>query len=156
MTKQNIIIVVVILALLLVGGLAFVLLNPAPTLAPQNQTNNIQNQNVQNATKDDLIWVALPLPNQVVTSPLTVTGRARGNWFFEASFPVTLKDANGNILAQAPAQAQGDWMTTEYVNFSVVLTFVAPATPTGTLILEKDNPSGLPQNANELQIPVTF
>ena len=111
---------------------------------------------ISSANKDDLIWVLDPLPNQKVTSPLTVSGEARGNWYFEASFPVKLLDANGSILAQEPAQAQGEWMTTEYVPFEVTLTFPKPSTSTGTLVLEKDNPSGLPEHANELRIPVSF
>jgi len=114
-------------------------------------------QETQNRiTKDDLIWVSAPLPNQTVSSPLVVTGQARGSWYFEASFPVKLYDANGNLVAQAAAQAQGDWMTQDYVPFTVTLTFTHPATTMGTLVLEKDNPSGLPQNANQLEIPVKF
>jgi len=108
------------------------------------------------AFKNDLIIVFSPLQNQTVTSPLTITGQARGNWYFEASFPVKLLDANNKVLVQAPAQAQGEWMTTDYVPFSVTLTFAKPTTSTGTLVLEKDNPSGLPEHANELRIPVKF
>lgn len=104
----------------------------------------------------DLIVVASPLPNAVVSSPLTVTGEARGNWYFEASFPVKLIDGNGNELAVTFAQAQGDWMTTDFVPFSVTLTFDPPSTPTGALILEKDNPSGLPENDAFITVPVQF
>lgn len=95
-------------------------------------------------------------PNDVVKSPLTITGEARGNWYFEASFPARLLDANGKELAIKPAQAQGEWMTTEFVPFEVMLEFQPPSTNTGTLVLEKDNPSGLPEHANELRIPVWF
>lgn len=102
------------------------------------------------------VRVASPLPQGVVTSPLTVTGEARGTWYFEASFPVRLLDGDGNELAVVPAQAQGDWMTTEFVPFQVTLTFATPETATGTLVLEKDNPSGLPENAAEVRIPVRF
>jgi len=104
----------------------------------------------------DLVHVNVPLPGAKVGSPFTITGRARGNWYFEASFPVRLFDANGNELALKPAQAQGDWMTTEYVPFSVTLTFVKPTTPTGTLILQKDNPSGESQFDDSVSIPVIF
>ncbi|MDP3985905.1 MAG: Gmad2 immunoglobulin-like domain-containing protein, partial [Candidatus Veblenbacteria bacterium] len=106
--------------------------------------------------KQDLIRVENPRPNQVIASPLTERGEARGTWYFEASFPVRLLDANGTELAVAPAQAQGDWMTTEFVPFEVVLSFSPPATPTGVLVLEKDNPSGLPENADSLLVPVRF
>ena len=92
----------------------------------------------------------------MVTSPLTVTGEARGTWYFEASFPVRLLDGLGNEIAVEPAQAQGDWMTTDFVPYSVTLTFSPPATATGTLVLEKDNPSGLPENSGAVHIPVVF
>jgi hypothetical protein len=97
-----------------------------------------------------------PLPNETVMSPLIVTGTARGTWYFEASFPVRLLDGNGNEIAITPAQAQGDWMTTDYVPFTAVLEFAQPATPNGTLVLQKDNPSGLPENEASLEIPVMF
>lgn len=96
-----------------------------------------------------------PAPNATVTSPLTVTGEARGTWYFEASFPVRLLDDQNNELAVAPAQAQGDWMTEDYVPFSVTLTFVTNA-PSGTLVLHRDNPSGLPENDASISIPVQF
>ena len=105
----------------------------------------------------DLIDVDSPAPHSKITTPITITGKARGNWYFEASFPVELKDANGAVIAQGPAQAQGDWMTTEFVPFSVTLTFVAPSPGTaGTLVLKNDNPSGNPATQKELDIPVTF
>ena len=117
-------------------------------VAPQNQAGESeQNSNIN---------VSSPQPNSVVSSPLTVTGEARGSWYFEASFPVKLYDANNNLLAQAPAQALSDWMTTDFVSFSVTLTFPTPSTQTGTLVLEKDNPSGLPQNDDSVSIPVSF
>lgn len=93
--------------------------------------------------------------NQAVTSPLTITGEAKG-WYFEASFPMQLLDGNGKVIAQGPAQAQGDWMTSAFVPFKSTLAFAKPSTATGTLILRNDNPSGLPENARELRIPVRF
>ena len=117
-------------------------------VAPQNQAGESeQNSNIN---------VSSPQPNSVVSSPLIVTGEARGTWYFEVSFPVKLYDANNNLLAQAPAQALSDWMTTDFVSFSVTLTFPTPSTQTGTLVLEKDNPSGLPQNDDSVSIPVSF
>jgi len=103
---------------------------------------------------DDIVLVA-PLPNSVVTSPLAVTGEARGFWFFEASFPVRLLDGNGNIMAEVPAQAQGEWMTENFVPFAAELDFSAPATSTGTLVLEKQNAAGLP-NPEQMIVPVRF
>ncbi|MEX2145124.1 MAG: Gmad2 immunoglobulin-like domain-containing protein [Candidatus Spechtbacterales bacterium] len=106
--------------------------------------------------KMDLIRIDNPRPNQVISSPLIVSGEARGYWFFEASFPVRLYDANGNEIALAIAQAQGDWMTEDFVPYEAVLEFTTPSTSTGVLILEKDNPSGLSENEDDLFVPVKF
>lgn len=102
------------------------------------------------------ILLQSPLPGTTVGSPLIVTGSARGTWYFEASFPVRLLDGNGNELAAVPAQADGDWMTENFVPFTAILEFAPPATPNGTLILQKDNPSGLPENDASLEVPVLF
>jgi len=104
----------------------------------------------------DLIELRTPLPGAVLQSPLTLEGRARGTWFFEASFPVYLTDADGDTIAVTPAQAEGEWMTREFVPFKATLTFSPPASSTGTLILAKDNPSGLPEHAAELRVPIRF
>jgi hypothetical protein len=105
--------------------------------------------------KADLIRADIQ-PGATVSSPLTVTGEARGTWYFEASFPVRLFDGAGNEIAVKPAQAQGDWMTTEFVPLKVTLTFAKPSTAEGVLVLEKDNPSGLPERDDALRIPVRF
>lgn len=106
--------------------------------------------------KTDLIHLTNPLPNQTIKSPLVVTGEARGPWYFEASFPVKLYDENNNLIAQAIAQAQGNWMTEDFVPFKAVLNFDIYTSTSGVLVLKKDNPSGLPANDDELQIPVAF
>ena len=107
-------------------------------------------------TKDDFIKVSIPKPNQVVRTPLLIEGEARGTWYFEASFPIQIVDANGNILGSAVAQAQSDWMTEDFVPFKAQLTFSTPSTEQGTLILKKDNPSGLPEHDDDLDVPVLF
>lgn len=104
----------------------------------------------------DQIKVTKPTPNQVLENPLIIEGEATGTWFFEATFPVKLLDANGNIVATHFAQAQGEWMTEDFVPFKAQIEFKKPDTDTGILILEKDNPSGLPENAAKIEIPVRF
>lgn len=109
------------------------------------------------APRHPQIHVSLPPFGQpVTTSPLTVSGEARGSWFFEASFPVRLLDGNGKELGRANAQARGNWMTDDFVGFNVTVPFTAPTTATGTLVLEKSNASGLPEHADQFRIPVSF
>jgi hypothetical protein len=106
--------------------------------------------------KTELIRVNNPRPNQTISSPLEITGEARGGWYFEADFPAKLVDANGKVLANIPVTAQSEWMTNNFVPFKATMNFPQPETSTGKLILEKDNPSGLPENADQLIIPVAF
>ena len=109
--------------------------------------------------KRDLIRLSTPRPNQVIQSPLTIKGEARGFWFFEASFPVVLTDWDGRIIAQGIATAKDEWMTSEFVPFEAMLTFTVDKNAysnRGTLILRKDNPSGLPEHDDALEIPVIF
>lgn len=105
----------------------------------------------------DLIRVSFPLPHASIASPLKITGEARGSWFFEASFPVELLDAEGNQIAQAIATAKDGWMTTEIVPFEATIEFSQRGgKKEGALLLKKDNPSGLPEHDETLVIPVRF
>ena len=109
--------------------------------------------------KVDLIRLETPRPGQVISSPLTIKGEARGSWFFEASFPIVLTDWDGLIIAQGIATAKSEWMTTEFVPFEAVLNFTVDKniySNRGSLILRKDNPSGLPEHDDALEIPVVF
>lgn len=115
-------------------------------------TENVGNE----VEKIDLIKLTAPRPNEIIKSPVTIEGEARGTWFFEASFPVKLWDTTGKELAVGIAQAQGDWMTEDFVPFKVTLEFETPAIKRGLLILEKDNPSGLKENEDSLRIPIRF
>ncbi len=107
--------------------------------------------------KLDLIRVAYPRPNQIIDSPLVITGEARGSWYFEASFPIVLTNWDGLIIAEGVAMAKGDWMTNEFVPFEATLTFTMDNNAysnKASLILQKDNPSGLPENDDALEIPI--
>ena len=149
-----ILIAVIVVAVLVVLKLAFRLMpyefKPVTPSPPQVTTP------ASPPSHYDVIRVTKPQPNEIIVNPLVIAGEARGSWFFEASFPVRLLDANSNEIAVQPAQAQGEWMTENFVPFTAVLQFGVPATNTGTLVLERDNPSGMSANADELRIPVRF
>lgn len=109
--------------------------------------------------KQDLIRISSPRPNDTIKSPVTITGEARGYWFFEASFPVFVVDWDGRIIGQGIATAKSEWMVTDFVPFEANITFdVDPNiySRKGSLILKKDNPSGLPEHDDALEIPVVF
>lgn len=106
--------------------------------------------------KMDLIRVSNPRPNQVITSPFVVEGEARGYWFFEADFPIQLLDENDNLIAEAIARAQGEWMTEDFVLFEAELNFEKPSGDRGKIIFKRDNPSDLRGNDDELVMPIYF
>jgi hypothetical protein len=117
-------------------------------------------ENITQLDKSDLIVVTSPRSHDKVKSPLTVRGKARGNWFFEASFPVELISSDGTVLAQTAAQAKGDWMTSDFVAFEATLSFPLLKLPSEntslpvTLVLKKDNQSGLPEHDDSISIPL--
>lgn len=109
--------------------------------------------------KKDLIVLTSPKPGSRITSPITLTGKARGYWFFEASFPVTVVNWDGLIIGEGVAQADGEWMTEDFVPFTATVNFtIDPKTPynRGALILKKDNPSGDPSRDDALEVPIQF
>ena len=101
-----------------------------------------------------IVRVTAPKPNDIIVSPVVITGEARGLWFFEASFPVRVLDENGIELGVGIAQAKSDWMTTNFVPFEATVVFRTSTTTFGTLVFQKDNPSGLPEHDAELRIPI--
>ncbi len=124
----------------------------------QDEDDNIFVENIGNELeKNDLIRIDSPSPNERITSPLTITGEARGYWFFEGDFPVVLIGSQGgNILVESYATTESDWMTEEFVPFSATIEFDDTDNDFGMLILEKDNPSELPENADSLIVPIKF
>jgi hypothetical protein len=120
------------------------------------------------ASKQDHIVVYAPLPISIITSPLTVWGEARGSWYFEGDFQLTLVDWDGRIIAESYASAildpndqKSTWMTEEFVPFKGTIEFSDPSLDTewskrGTLILKKANGSGLPEHDDAVEIPILF
>ena len=116
-------------------------------------THNTNNQ------KNDLIVVTRPTEGATVANPIVVTGKARGTWFFEASFPLIVVDWDGRIIGEGYATADGDWMTEDFVSFTGTVAYDLPEeTPykRGAIIFAKDNPSGLPENDDALEVPILF
>lgn len=107
-------------------------------------------------THSNLILVDEPPCGVTISNPLMISGKARGVWYFEATFPVRLLDGNGAEIASGPATAKGEWTTEDFVPFTASLAFTKPTTPTGMLVFAKDNPSGLPELNDSVSIPVKF
>ena len=114
-----------------------------------------------NGASTDLIKEISIKPGDIISSPLTISGMARGTWYFEASFPIILTDGDGLIIAQGVAQAKSDWMTSEFVPFESTIEFTKPVNAAAfgnraSIILKNDNPSGDPVRDMSVEIPVQF
>lgn len=159
----------ILLVLLLVALIAIYLIisGISEKTVQENQTDetstdvvaldNVITEHIQ--SKANLIVLDSPKPNEHISSPVTISGKARGYWFFEASFPFVLVDWDGRIIAQHYIMTADDWMTEEFIPFSITFEFERPDTSVsnrGALILQRDNPSGLPENDDALEIPIMF
>lgn len=129
-----------------------------PRLFQANPPEQVPSPTVSTSTPDPQNpSVTSPQPNTQVTSPLVVTGTVPPGWMFEGSFPITVVDAARNPIVTTTAHevTPGSWQSGNPVPFTATLTFTTTAS-SGFLILENDNPSGLPANAKSYEIPVTF
>lgn len=111
-------------------------------------------------SKSNMITVSLPLVAGVAAAlpqVATISGQARGQWFSEGSFPVEVVDQEGNVLGRGQAKAGGEWMTENFVPYTVdIQTTGATAGAMGSILLKKDNPSGEEDKDDLLEVPVIF
>jgi hypothetical protein len=104
----------------------------------------------------DLASVAAPAEGARVTSPLSVTGVAPANWYFENQFPVRLLDAQGEVIAEGPAHPRVNWTANaEPKEFDAELSFTVSADTAATLVLQEDMP-GDGETPREVRLPVTL
>lgn len=108
-----------------------------------------------NATANNIV-VDLPFPGAVTGKEFSIVGKARGTWYFEASFPVKVLDKDGKVIFQHYAEAQSDWMTEEFVPFKVLVKVPQTYTGPATIVLEKDNPSGEAERDASISFPITI
>jgi hypothetical protein len=104
-----------------------------------------------------IIQVQSPQVGDEVMSPVAVSGQARGYWFFEATAPVSVTNWDGLIIGEGYIEADGDWMTEDFVPFSGSISYTqepSPYSATGTIIFHRANPSGLPENDAAVEITV--
>lgn len=161
--KKNILIALLLVGLLLNIVILVVVfkgdLDEGTRLHDESSTDSstVQRPLEEAISYKDLVVVENLVMDQQITSPLTISGKARGPWFFEATFPIVLTNWDGLIIAEGYAEATEPWMTEEYVPFRAVLDFDKPPYgERGTLILHKANASGLPEYDDALEITINF
>lgn len=121
-------------------------------------------ENVDFKGRTDII-VESPKPNEFISSPLVIKGKAKGNWFFEAKFPVVLTDWDGKIIKEYYVEAESNWMTNDFVPFRAIFEFQSPVfegvgdehfSRKGYLIFKKATPSSLDEHNDFFEIPIKF
>ena len=149
---KTLVITLAVIIVALLGVLIFVKPVEGPT-QPVIGTSPV----VSVVSSDGHLAVPTLHANDLVSDPLTLSGAVTGGgWFFEGSFPVQLFDGSGALIGTSPAQAQGDWTSTGTVPFTVSITYPPTTSTVGTILFQNDNPSGLPQNAKTVSVPIRF
>lgn len=109
-----------------------------------------------NNTTESEVNVEIPYPGAVVGKDFSIIGKARGGWYFEASFPVQVLALDGRVLFEGPAQAGSDWMTENLVPFKLDIKISEKYIGPATVVLKKDNPSGDPAKDASISFPITI
>lgn len=143
--KNTILIVVVIL---LAIGAYFAFGNKNSDVIDNDDTSQPGSDDNNNGSDDTTdmsskIRVSIPAGNSVNASTgFEVGGQAVGNWFFEASAPVSVYSKDGKLLVATYMTAQGEWMTTDFVPFKgQIPPFLTNGATEGYIQFENDNPS---------------
>lgn len=103
------------------------------------------------------VVITSPTSGSTVTSPLRIEGTVPAGWMFEGVLPIKLLDENRKMIAQGRGQEiiPGSWQSGKPVAFEGKIIFTTTA-KSGFLVIEKDNPSDLPENSGSFEIPVVF
>lgn len=146
---------IIIVLCIVIAGLSYALFAiPAPLPSPTATTT----PSTATSTLSPLaarVIVTSPVAGATVPKTFTVSGRAPGPWYFEASFPIKVVDKDNNFIGQGIAQAQGEWMTVNDVPFTASISTTGYSGP-ATLVLMKDNASGMPEHDDSVSVPVTI
>ncbi len=131
----------------------------APTLPQATSTNEStlptpSTSATSSSALDTQVTVTSPLSGATVAHTFDVAGTAPGGWFFEAVFPIQVRDGNDDLIGTSQGRAHGDWMQPGLVTFTSQVTVDASYKGPANLILLKDNPSGNPETADEVTVPI--
>lgn len=118
--------------------------------------NNPMEVGLYKSNKGVSIQVFTPTIDSTVKSPLQIAGKVPGTWSFEASFPIELVDNKGKVLVKTTGNLLGDWMTDDQVVFTATLTWNGSYNGPAKLVLKKDNPSGLLDKNDSIEIKLNI
>lgn len=152
--------IVVLIAIIL--GLSWLLFsttsdygeNPAPLPTASNMPQvPPPNTDVADAARKNVIIIQ-PVANSILPKTFVVKGSAPNSWYFEASFPIQIRDAGNNVIGHGTAHALTDWTQTGIVPFEATTTVTTSYSGPATVVVLKDNPSGLPERDDSFSMPI--
>jgi uncharacterized protein YxeA len=160
MKSTKILIAVIIVLFLIICAMAWYLVVTPSKASHLNTSNSTTTNNSSANTSSSTeplsahVTVSSPQRGASVERTFTVTGVAPGPWYFEAVFPIQIRDADDNLVATGQGHAQSDWMVEGPVPFTATITVPTSYSGPADLILLRDNPSMLPENSDEVTIPI--
>lgn len=106
----------------------------------------------------DYVVVTNPKPNDIVTSPFKVEGKAKGIWYGNNKLTVKLTDLDGHVIAEKPMYALSDpTKGEEMISFTGAFDFPANTKlERGKLLIEKASTVDIPGKNGPLVIPIRF
>ena len=117
------------------------------------------NEQGEESEKGDIIYLEGVRSGDVLSVEDEILGRAPSSWYFEGTFPVKIFNQRGDEIASLFAIATEEWTQEGYVPFSLELHSNLIELEEESIVVmqfEKDNPSGLEENADYLKINVTL
>ena len=95
-------------------------------------------------------------PNSKVSGPMIVQGIVKNGYFFEGNILINILDKNKKVLKVSHANAMGEWMTINPVEFQGNLDFTGLVKGPGFIEIHNDNASGEPKNDKSILIPIVI
>lgn len=155
--------VLVLILVIIIVALVWVIFAPsaqAPTI-PEDKTPVATSSPTEPVDEEpgplhERVVITSPKSGASVGRSFEVKGEAPGPWYFEASFPIMVRDKDDNVIGRAHGSAQGEWMTEDQVPYEATVNIDSEYKGPATLILMKDNPSGLPEHDDSIEIPIVI
>ena len=154
MQNKNTLIIILVIALAVVGFIAFknsakapIVDNTPPTTMPTDGITGNKNN------KGDLISFSIWQESKV-HGIVSYRGTIKGAYFFEANILIKILGANKQVLKESNAMATTDWMTAEPVDFEGNIDFTGLPTGRAYIRIQNDNPSDMRENDKWIDIPI--
>jgi len=166
MVKNIVLIFSILFLSIFLVGLAYILKNKdiccKYELCKQLTTVCVEeegNEQGEESEKGDIIYLEGVKSGDVLSVEDEILGRAPSSWYFEGTFPVRIFNQRGDEIASLFAIATEEWTQDGYVPFSLELhSNLIDLKEESVVVMqfEKDNPSGLEENADYFKISVTL